>query len=254
MSDENKRNNELGFDDREEAIRIKKIKQGLIPDEESEKYQKEKAEREARPVTLEEKWQNFWYHYKATVIIVGFLVVAVSFLTYQGLTKERYDTTVLLCSYSSFDETVTNNFSEKFAEYMTDTDGNGKVSVGVFQANYTAPGEIPNQNGYDQALQSRLMAEIVDGENCIFVLQKEIMDGLNEHDVFADLRTLVGVQGDEPVYGISLADSKLLKDKAFDKCRDDFYVCIRVFKEKSDEERYNAQVNAVKALIKDNVK
>lgn len=254
MSEDNKRYDMLGGDDRDEAIRIKKIKQGLIPDEESENYQREKAEREARPVSLEEKWNNFWYHYKATVIIVGFLIVSVLFLTLQGLTKEKYDTTVLLCSYSYYDDTTINAFSKDFAKYMVDTDGNGEVNIGVFQANYSAPGDVPDQGGYEQALQTRIMAEIVDGENCIFILHKQFLDKFAEKEVFADLRTLIGAKGDEPVYGISLADSNLLKGKAFEKDRDNYYVAIRVYKEGTEQQKYKAQANAIKALVNDNVK
>ena len=63
---------------------------------------------------------------------------------------------------------------------MTDLDGNEEVNVGVFQASYTAPGEQYDQLDVEQALQSRVMAEIMIGENCIFVAQKEYMDFLEE--------------------------------------------------------------------------
>ncbi len=254
MSEQDKRNDKFGDDARAQAIRIKKIKQGLIPDEENEAYKKEKAQREATPVSAKDKIKNFWYHNKVFVIIGCFIVAVVSFMTYQSFTKERYDTTVLLCSYSFYDEGTTQQLSQDFGKYMTDIDSNGEVNVGVFQANFTAPGEVADQTGYEQALQQRIMSEIFVGENCIFIMQKEIMDTLVEKGVFADLRELIGAEGQEPVYGVSIANSSLLKDKVFDKDRDNCYVGIRVYKEDTDKANYDAQVNAVKELLKDNVK
>ncbi|MEE1280182.1 MAG: hypothetical protein UHH95_05055 [Oscillospiraceae bacterium] len=254
MSEQDKRNDKFGDDARAQAIRIKKIRQGLIHDTENEAYEKEKAQREATPVSTKDKIKNFWYHNKLFVIIGCFIVVVVSFMTYQSFTKERYDTTLLLCSYSFYDEGTTEQLSQEFGKYMTDTDGNREVNVGVFQANFTAPGEVEDQTGYEQALQSRIMAEIYVGENCIFIMQKEIMDSLAEKEVFADLRELIGAEGQEPVYGVSIANSSLFKDKVFDNDRGDYYVGIRVYKEGTDKAAYDAQVNAVKELLKDNVK
>ncbi len=249
MPNDEKRYDMLSGDDRQEAIRIKKIKQGLIPDAENEAYQKEKAEREAQVVPFKEKAKNFWYHYKRMVLLVGFFVIAAAFLTYQGINKERYDTTVLLCSYSYYDDATIHDFSKTFSKYMTDFDGNGEVNIGVFQASYAASDNQMNTLGYEQALQSRIMAEIVSGENCIFIIEKKLMDSLAQKEVFADLRLLVGVEGDAAVYGVNLSDSELLKDKVFEKKRDDYYVALRVRKESGDKESYNAQVNAVKKLL-----
>lgn len=244
----------LNSSDREEEIRIKKIKQGLIPDTEGEQYQREKEERENTPMTLEEKWKNFWYHNSVTVFIVGFIVLAVGFLTYQSLTKEVYDTTVLLCTYSYYEDETVQKLSENIEKVMTDIDGNGEVSVGVFQASYTEPGETATDTDFEQSLQSRIMAEIYTGENCIFLVQKEYMDYLAGNNVFADLREVLNVEGKETVYGVSIADCSLLQDEAFDKERDNFYIALRVYKEGTDKKAYEAQVNAVKSIINSKAK
>ena len=246
---EEKRYDMLGGNDREEEIRIKKIRAGLIPDDEGEKYQKEKAEREAQPMTLEEKWKNFWYHNSVTVFIVGFIVLAVGFLTYQGIFKEVYDTTVLFCTYSYYEDTTIQKLSDDLEKIAPDIDGNGKVSIGVFQATYTAPGETVKDSNYEQSLQTRIMAEIYDGENCIFVSQKEYMDYLAGNDVFADLRDILGLEGKEPIYSVSIKDSAILKDAAFDKERDNFYIAIRVYKDGTDKKSYDAQVETIKAIV-----
>lgn len=246
---EEKRYDMLNSSDREEEIRIKKIKQGLIPDTENEQYQKEKEERENAPMTLEEKWKNFWYHNKVFVLIFGFIIVFGGIFTFQSIFKEVYDTTVLFCTYSYYDDATMQKLSSSLEEVMPDMDGNGEVNVGVFQASYTAPGEMISDTKYEQALQSRIMAEIYTGENCIFICQKEYMDYLAENDVFADLREVLGLEGDKPIYSISIADAPILKDKVFDKERDNFHIGIRIYKEGTDKKAYDAQVNAVKAVV-----
>lgn len=254
MSEQNKPNDKFGDEARQQAIHIKKIRQGVIPDTENEAYEKEKALKEATPVSAKDKLKNFWYHNKLFVIIGVFIVGVLSFMFYQSINKEKYDTTLLLCSYSYYDDGTLSELSQDFEKYMTDTDENGEVNVGVFQANFTPPGEIPDQSGYEQALQQRIMSEIFVGENCVFIMQKEIMQSLANNDVFADLRELIGAEGQEPVYALPLSDSAILKDEVFDKERDNYYVGIRVYKEDTDKASYDAQVNAVKKLLGDKVK
>lgn len=246
---EEKRYDMLSSSDREEEIRIKKIKQGLIPDTENQQYQKEKEERENTPMTLEEKWKNFWYHNKVFVFIFGFIILFGGIFTIQSIFKEVYDTTVLFCTYSYYDDATLQKMSGNLEKVMPDMDGNGEVNVGLFQASYTAPGKIPSDTNYEQALQSRVMAEIYTGENCIFISQKEYMDFLVGNEVFADLRDVLGLEGDKPIYSVSIADTPLLSDKVFDEERDNFYIAIRIYKEGTDKKNYDAQVKAVKAII-----
>ena len=250
MPNDEKSYDMLNDSDRQEAIRIKKMKRGLIPDTENEKYEQEKAIREAAPVSFKEKCINFWYHYKWTVFVVGFLAVAATFLTIQGINRKEYDTTVMLCCYTYYDDESLSQIANGFAEYVTDIDGDGKISIGVFQANYKAD-EEGGFTGFETALQSRIMSEIASGKNCIFVLEKELLDTLAEKGVFADLRELISAEGDSEVYGISLKDSALLDGKSFDKARDNYYLAVRVFKEGGSREAYDLQVDAVKKLYQD---
>ena len=232
--------------DREEEIRLKKIRQGLIPDTENEAYLKEKEEKEKAPVTLEEQWSIFWYHYQWTVLVVGFAVIAGAFLIYQGATREKYDTTLLLCTYTYYSETELKEISEGFEKYMPDFDENGEVNVGIFQAKYLTEGTEDEATGYEGSMHARIMSEISAGENCVFILEKELLDALSEEGVFADLSE-VGVTK-ESTYGISLKDSELLSSKAFEKTRDNLYIALRVYKKGTDVENYNAQKEALSKL------
>ena len=151
----------LNNTDRDEAIRLMKIKQGLIPDTESEAYQREKEEREKAPITLEEKWNNFWYHNKWTVMVVTLALIAGAFLTYQAFTRERYDTTLLLGTYTYYSDAQLEEISEGFEKYMSDADENGEVNVGIFQAKYIGENSDDQPTGYEGSMHARIMSEIL---------------------------------------------------------------------------------------------
>ncbi len=238
----------LDSTDRDEAIRLKKVRQGLIPDTENEAYLKEKAEKEKTPVTLEEKWSNFWYHNKWTVLVVGFAVIAAAFLTYQGITREKYDTTLLLGTYTYYSEAQLEEISEKFEKYMPDADKSGEVNVGIFQARYLTEETENEATGYEGSMHARIMSEITSGENCIFILEKELLDALSQNGVFADLGEL-GISS-ESTYGVSLKDSDLFSSDSFKETSDNLFVALRVYKKGTDEEHYKHQLTALENLLK----
>ncbi|MBQ5816694.1 MAG: hypothetical protein IIW33_04450 [Oscillospiraceae bacterium] len=236
----------LNNTDRDEAIRLMKIKQGLIPDTESEAYQREKEEREKAPVTLEERWNNFWYHYKWTVMVVTLALIAGAFLTYQAFTRERYDTTLLLGTYTYYSDAQLEEISDGFEKYMSDADENGEVNVGIFQAKYIGENSDDQPTGYEGSMHARIMSEIASGENCIFIVEKDILDSLSEEGVFADLKELSITE--QSTFGVCLKDSELLSSKGFEKTKDNLYIALRVYKKGTDLDNYNAQKEALSRL------
>lgn len=248
MPNDLKRYDMLDSTDRDEAIRLKKIRQGLIPDTENETYLREKEEKEKAPVTLEEKWNNFWYHNKWTVLAVSFAVIAGAFLLYQGITRERYDTTLLLGTYTYYSEQQLEEIAGGFEKYMSDADKNGEINVGIFQAKYISEKSDDESTGYEGSMHARIMSEITAGKNCVFILEKELLDSLSQKGVFADLSTLSIT--DKSAYGVCLKDSKLLSSKGFDNTRDNLYIALRVYKEGTDKEAYEAQKEALSKLLK----
>ena len=237
----------LNNTDRDEAIRLMKIKQGLIPDTESEAYQKEKEEKEKAPVTLEERWKNFWYHYKWTVMVVSLAVIAGAFLVYQSVTRERYDTTLLLGTYTYYSDAQLEEITKGFEKHMPDADKNGEVNVAIFQARYLTEETESEATGYEGSMHARIMTEISVGENCVFILEKELLDTLSQKGVFVDLKELSIT--DESTFGVCLKDSRILSSESFDDTRNNLYVALRVYKEGTDKENYNAQKDALTKLL-----
>ena len=243
----------LDDSDRAEEIRIKKMKQGLIDNTENEQYVKEKEEAEKIPVSFKEKLSNFWYHYKWTVIVVGFFIVGGAILTFQSIFAERYDTTVLLCSHTYYEESVIENLSIKLADYIDDIDKDGKKSIGVFQAYYKEESNV-EVTDYEKSLQARIMAEITSGENCIFIMEKALLDDLASKGAFVDLRETLSLTETDAVYGVNIKDSRLFANQSFDKTKDDYYIALRVYKEGTSKEAYQSQLDAVKKIYAEIVK
>jgi len=249
VPDNENRYNMLDSSDRAEAIRVKKLKQGLVSNTENEEYQKEKEKRENTPLSFWEKIANYWYHFKPVIIFAAILLVIVGYLVYQALNRETYDTTIMLHTNTYYSSANLEVIGNAFKEFMPDADKNGKIEIGVLQSK-----EMDEKGdsviGLEGALKARLVAEITAGKNCIFVVEESLISSLNELGVFADLRETLSIESDSAVYSIPLKDSTLLKDRAFDSVRDKYYICLRVYKEDSDKEQYNYQVEAVKNIYK----
>ncbi len=250
---------------RQEEIRLKKIKQGLIADTENEEYLKEKEQADATPMSFKEKLSNFWYHYKWTSLVVFMIAVAVSVFVIQLLGRTQYDTTVILGTYGryvksetntgkdssyyvSYSEEALDSVSNELKKYIPDINDNGAVDVGIFQAKYLKEGIEGDTTGYQSALQSAVMARIADGSDCIYILEKDILDTLSEKGVFADLNEAFGLSISEKVYGIPVSDLDILQNEEFSDARQNHYIAVRVYKEGTDKALYDAQLNAVKEI------
>lgn len=250
MEDKDKRYDMLSNDDRSEAIRIKKIRQGEIENSDKESFEEQKKKTNEFYETKKEKRKNFWDYNKWKIIIGSIVLSVVTFLIVQAATVPKYDTTVLLCGYSYFDEETLSKLSENFEEYLSDIDKNGEVEVGVFQAQYKKADDEEYQTAYTAALQSRIMSEIASGKNCIFVLEKELIESFNEKGIFKEL----DAEGLSDVKNaLPLKNTKLLKDINKINESGEYYIAIRVFKEDSDKENYEAQ-NKVILKIQEELK
>ena len=249
MADNENRYDMLNGADREEEIRIRKIRQGVIENTENENYLKEKEERENAPVSFKDKFKNFWFHYKTTVIICSLVAAAITFLTVQGINKERYDATVLFCTHMPFLQESIEGVEAKLGDYFSDVDNNGEVNVSLYHAYYKQ--EPDEYIATDDAMRTRIMAEIAVGENCLFIVENDILEDLSSKGAFLDLREVLDIKSNKPVYSVSIKDSKLFEADVFDKERENYYLAIRVYKEGTSKESYNAQLEALKKIYEE---
>lgn len=248
MPNEEKRYNMLLDDDRQEAIRIKKMKQGLVSNTDNENYLKEKEEKAKTPMTFKEKLSNFWFHFKPVIIVSALIIGIVTYLVFQAANRETYDTTIMIHTNTYYSFENLGIIKDAFAKFMPDADGNGKIEIGILQSK-----EIDDQSGntvmgLEGAMKARLAAEIASGKNCIFIVEDSLIDSVNQKGLFADLREVLGIEGDSAVYSIPLKDSSMFENEIFDSVRDKYHICLRVFKEDTDRKQYDYQLKAVQNI------
>jgi hypothetical protein len=110
---------------REEEIKLKQMKQGLIEVE----HKDEAAV--IIPKTPKEKLQNYWYHFKWHTIGAVALIAVFAVMCVQCVTREKYDFITVVFTHSVIESGRVEKIEEYLEQYATDIDGDGKVSVQV---------------------------------------------------------------------------------------------------------------------------
>ncbi len=139
---------------REEEIKLKQMRQGLI--EVEQKYEAAVI----IPKTPKEKLQNYWYHFKWHTIGAIALIAVITTMCVQCATREKYDFIAVIFTNSYIETGRMDKIEEYLEQYATDIDGDGKVSVRVVDCSTadSNPNSVINQTAKSK-LQSLIVAE-----------------------------------------------------------------------------------------------
>lgn len=110
-----------------DKIELLRLKEGIIDQDDSsmKEVHEEKIELHGKA-----KAANIWYHYKWWFIFGAFLIIAVTSIVYEQVTKEKPDITVMMVANNGLADRQQD--IEKFLEkYTPDFDENGYVHVAV---------------------------------------------------------------------------------------------------------------------------
>ena len=187
----------------EDSVAVYRRKQGLEPEDNTPKTEKSEP---YRPKTFKEKIINFWYHYKAAVIIGVVLLAIVSYGTYDWLTQTKYDLTVLLTTKEGYIPQEEQDYLiSRLSPYVADVTGNGEVEILIINI-YGA--------GNDMTASQKLMATLSTGDIAMLLtddaMYVDYFEGLGTN--FVDLQKEFGVntQNAENPYRYDLQHSALL--------------------------------------------
>lgn len=149
---------ERGLQDRK--IELMKLKQGVI--ESSDVVKEEKSEKVR--LTAAQRISGAWYRSKWLIIFIVVIAAAFIFITYDTLTAEKPDYTMLVISGDSALYYRTLEVEEFMESYCDDLNGDGKVNVLVYNisVDYTNPAN-------STASQAQLMSQLQSGENVILI-------------------------------------------------------------------------------------
>lgn len=92
------------------------------------------------------KLDNFWYHYKWTVIVVTFFVTVGIICFVQFFSRPKYDTSIAIATSYRMKEDEYEAFEALVEELLPDDfDGNKKKNVNVIMYQYYSPAEIEQE-------------------------------------------------------------------------------------------------------------
>ena len=123
------------------------------------------------PETPRGKLENFWYHYKWTVLGGAFVLIALLVMMIQLFTRDNPDYRVLLLTEKAYVSGDLEVLQNTLAQYGEDLDGDGKVEVHV--QNCMLGEQVKQQyNSNIQLFQAHLMA----GDVVLFVWDEKTYD------------------------------------------------------------------------------
>lgn len=119
------------------------------------------------PKDFKGKLDNFWYHYKWTVIIVAFIMVTLAIMLFQFFSKHDPDYMVVLVTNNAVDDTATGKLASEFQKYGRDINGDGKVEVQI-ESLY-----LGDNTQYSVLNKQKLIANISTGDVMFYILDSQ---------------------------------------------------------------------------------
>ncbi|WP_124101128.1 hypothetical protein [Ruminococcus sp. Marseille-P6503] len=231
----------------QERIELMKLKNGVISESETIKEEHQQA----RQLHGVEKLSNFWYHNKIWILFAAFIIVVVGYITYDTLTREKPDITVMMIADNGL-QLRTDELEAFFEKYTDDLNGDGEVHVSVLSLPLNSSTADTMQQGY----QSKFLAQLQSSE-CIMV----ITDSNTEPDFQEIMKS--DLSDDFPgnpyidEYGLSLNFKFLSEELKFEYMPNDVHLCLRIpIKTVSDsleemQESYDTNFRIFSRIVED---
>lgn len=173
------------------------------------------------------RWlDNFWYHYKWTVIVVAFFVSVAVIGIVQMASRPQYDSTVVIASHYRMDSEEREAMTRLLSSICNDYDENGESSVNIMiyeiysQAEYDSIADVYEaqtdhfdfNRKYNSDEYNNFNQYTMTGEASIYILSPYLYEILRQAD---RLMPLSEIYGDEPLppgvredgYGIDLSET-----------------------------------------------
>lgn len=206
-------------------------------------------------------WDNFWYHYKWTVIIAGFFIVFFAICIVQLMTREKIDVYVMYAGPTVLSHQTIKDCESAFRQVMSD-DYNGDGEKGVQFLDLTlmtdeqvaAAKKAAEEDGEGALVinpqtlsetKTRFNNEIFGGESVICLLDPAWFEYVKEGSGFLPLSEALGYtpEGAIDEYGIYLHDTDFGNFfSCFDYLPEDTVLCFRrmttvtMFKNQKEEQ------------------
>ena len=149
----------------------------------------------------------FWYHYKWATLVAVAVIGIVTFITVDAVTRERYDTTVVIAADYYVDDTQLDALDQVLRPVVADLDGNGVVKINYVVLYVNGDTELGREN------EERMYLYLTQKDVALYLMSENISDAYTNPQIgyFTDDLTDMGLPGDEdkPVRK-SLAENPVL--------------------------------------------
>ncbi len=145
--------------------------------------------------TAMRKLDNFWYHYKWTVIVVTFFVAVGIICLVQMLTRPKYDTSLAMATHYRMNTEEYAKFEALLEQLLPeDFDGNGEKNVNIVIYQYYSEAEIAAEEERMEAESDRFAINLqynkseydgfnsytLTGESSVYIISPELYRRLYE--------------------------------------------------------------------------
>ncbi len=208
------------------------------------------------------KWfDNFWYHYKWTAIVVAFFLVVGLVCSVQMCTKEKNDIIVVYAARNQLSVAEAEDVSRVLeAVCPEDFDGNGKMSVDLSYYCIMSEEDIKNaqaqtdadgnhayiDNSYNVSQYDTYYGYLQTGESSVLMISPYLYEKLLNNDRLATIEDALGYNPEHAMseYAVRLCDTAIYQNYGvMKKLPDDTVVCILrpYIAGKSSKEKYYAR-------------
>lgn len=199
--------------------------------------------------SFKQKWEDFWYYHKTTVIICVVLVIVFSMFISQFTSQVETDLNISIVTADVLTESSI-NFNEYFSDKLQDSNADGEKNITLTRLFITNAEE---DEANESALQS-LEAQLAGRGSVIFMFDASNYERMIKKDAFCPLNELMDVSeyGDRVVYhnerpmALHLTGSALLADMGFSN--DDLYALV-LFRRPEDAQNETIRLQYENALV-----
>ena len=149
-----------------------------------------------------EKWENYWYHYKWHTLIALFVVFCIIFTVTDHLTRKANDFEITYIGDYIDYEGLAGAVTEKYGDIIGDINGDGIVKTEVNNI-YTAKNIAYDS---DINLWQRVDMDIINGQSYIYLVDEHLLSAFMERGANGVIKTKDGY---EPY--IEITDNEFFK-------------------------------------------
>ncbi|MBE6930954.1 MAG: hypothetical protein E7463_11790 [Ruminococcaceae bacterium] len=165
-----------------------------------------KYESKLKPIAW---FKNYWYYYKAPVIVISVFVIIAGWLIHDVLTAKEIDMRLYTITETELSTQACEPMQAVMQEYATDADGDGEV---VLKTSYMRLAAEPADE-MEAAAYQQIMTVMVDDNVTLLLIDEFVYNYLKNSDALDPL-SVYGLEGMDE-YRIRATDSFLVEDTKF---------------------------------------